>query len=50
MHLHEYQAKRLFKSFGLPVPDGEVIDSVGAAAAVAASLGGASIGVMFMGG
>jgi succinyl-CoA synthetase beta subunit len=40
MHLHEYQAKHLFKSFGLPVPDGEVIDSVGAAAAVAAKLGG----------
>jgi succinyl-CoA synthetase beta subunit len=42
MHLHEYQAKRLFKSFGLPVPDGEVIDSVGLAAAVAAKLGGAA--------
>ena len=40
MHLHEYQAKRLFKSFGLPVPDGEVIDSVGLAAAVATKLGG----------
>ena len=40
MHLHEYQAKRLFRSFGLPVPDGEVIDSVGLAAAVAAKLGG----------
>jgi len=42
MHLHEYQAKRLFKSFGLPVPDGEVIDSVGLAAAVAVKLGGAA--------
>ena len=42
MHLHEYQAKRLFRSFGLPVPDGEVIDSVGQAAAVAAKLGGAA--------
>jgi succinyl-CoA synthetase beta subunit len=40
MHLHEYQAKRLFQSFGLPVPDGEVIDASGAAAAVARSLGG----------
>ena len=40
MHLHEYQAKRLFKSYGIPVPDGAVIDSAGAAAGVAASLGG----------
>ena len=42
MHLHEYQAKRLFKAFGLPVPDGEVIDASGAAAAVARSLGGSA--------
>ena len=42
MHLHEYQAKRLFQAFGLPVPDGEVIDASGAAAAVARSLGGSA--------
>ena len=42
MHLHEYQAKRLFQAFGLPVPDGEVVDASGAAAAAARSLGGAA--------
>ena len=42
MHLHEYQAKRLFQAFGLPVPDGEVVDASGAAAATARSLGGAA--------
>ncbi|MGB5441113.1 MAG: ADP-forming succinate--CoA ligase subunit beta [Gammaproteobacteria bacterium] len=42
MHLHEYQAKRLFQSYGIPVPDGAVIDSAGAAAGVASSLGGAA--------
>jgi succinyl-CoA synthetase beta subunit len=42
MHLHEYQAKRLFQAFGLPVPAGEVIDASGAAAAVARSLGGSA--------
>jgi succinyl-CoA synthetase beta subunit len=40
MHLHEYQAKRLFQAFGLPVPDGEVINASGAAVAVARSMGG----------
>ena len=40
MHLHEYQAKRLFQAYGLPVPAGEVIDAAGAAAAAARSLGG----------
>ncbi len=26
MHLHEYQAKALFREVGIPVPDGQVID------------------------
>ena len=40
MHLHEYQAKRLFAEFGIPVPAGEVLESPTAAAAVATRLGG----------
>ncbi len=40
MHLHEYQAKRLFTSFGIPVPAGAVADDATAAAEVAARLGG----------
>lgn len=35
MNLHEYQSKRLLKEFGLPVPEGEVVDSVAAASVVA---------------
>ena len=40
MNLHEYQAKQLFKQFGIAVPDGEAADSVAVAMAVAQSLGG----------
>jgi len=40
MHLHEYQAKRLFAEYGIPVPAGEVLDSAAATAAVAGRLGG----------
>ena len=29
MHLHEYQAKRLFPAYGLLVPAAEVVDAVG---------------------
>jgi succinyl-CoA synthetase beta subunit len=28
MHLHEYQAKQLFSEYGIPVPVGQLIDSV----------------------
>jgi len=28
MHLHEYQAKQLFTEYGIPVPAGQLIDSV----------------------
>ena len=38
MHLHEYQAKRLFPAYGLLVPAAEVVDAVGAVAAAAGSL------------
>ena len=38
MNLHEYQAKQLFKSYGLPVPNGEVAYSPDDAIQVAATL------------
>ena len=40
MNIHEYQAKELLKSYGVPVPAGEVIYSERAAARVAEELGG----------
>jgi succinyl-CoA synthetase beta subunit len=40
MKLHEYQAKSLFRRFGIPVPEGEVAASVHDAAAVAEKLQG----------
>jgi succinyl-CoA synthetase beta subunit len=40
MHLHEYQAKRLFAEYSIPVPDGRVLDAATDAAAVAGALGG----------
>ncbi len=39
MKLHEFQAKKLFTSVGLPVPDGQVADTVGAAVDAAETLG-----------
>src|SRR3954465_7775401 len=38
--IHEYQAKELLKSYGIPVPPGEVVYSDRAAARVAEELGG----------
>ena len=40
MNLHEYQAKNLFREFGLPVSPGVVADSVEAATNAANELGG----------
>jgi succinyl-CoA synthetase beta subunit len=40
MNLHEYQAKQLFREYGLPVPDGQAADSPDAAVAAAEALGG----------
>jgi len=40
MNLHEFQAKRLFAKYGIPVTQGEVADSPKAARAAASSLGG----------
>ena len=40
MHLHEYQAKQLFRDYSVPVPDGRMVESAPAAAEAASSLGG----------
>ena len=40
MNLHEYQAKKVLASYGVPVPQGRVADSVEAAVAAATELGG----------
>ncbi|MEA2079255.1 MAG: ATP-grasp domain-containing protein, partial [Pseudomonadota bacterium] len=40
MNIHEYQAKELLKSYGVPVPDGRVAHNMDNAAAVAEDLGG----------
>jgi succinyl-CoA synthetase beta subunit len=39
MKLHEYQSKAIFRQFGIPAPDGEVVDSPTAARAAAEKLG-----------
>ncbi|HBR99243.1 MAG TPA: succinate--CoA ligase subunit beta, partial [Gammaproteobacteria bacterium] len=38
MNLHEYQAKELFRSYGMPVPEGIVVSSGDDAAAAADKL------------
>jgi succinyl-CoA synthetase beta subunit len=40
MNIHEYQAKELLKSYGIPVPPGEVVYTVKAATRVAEDIGG----------
>src|SRR5256885_9574442 len=40
MNIHEYQAKDLLRSYGVPVPPGEVVYTERAAARVAEDLGG----------
>src|SRR2546428_13252729 len=44
MKIHEYQAKQLLREFGVPVPDGDVADTPGAARAIAERLGGTVVG------
>ncbi|MEE2673506.1 MAG: ADP-forming succinate--CoA ligase subunit beta [Myxococcota bacterium] len=39
MNVHEYQAKALFREYGVPVPDGELATTPAEAAAAARSLG-----------
>src|SRR4029077_11832606 len=43
MKIHEYQAKAILASYGVPVPKGEVGFSAGDAAAVAQRLGGGTV-------
>src|SRR5438105_5083680 len=40
MKIHEYQAKAILSSYGVPVPQGEVVFNAADAAAVAQRLGG----------
>ena len=40
MNIHEFQAKTLFREYGIPVPDGEVARTVDSALSVAKELGG----------
>ncbi|MEJ2612150.1 MAG: ADP-forming succinate--CoA ligase subunit beta [Candidatus Thiodiazotropha sp.] len=40
MNLHEYQAKSLFASYGIPVPQGQAVSSLSEARAAAQKLGG----------
>jgi len=42
MHIHEFQAKRLFSDYGIPVPKGGVLESPDGAAKLADSLGGSA--------
>ena len=38
MNLHEYQAKKLFAEYGIPVPAGRLLEAPASAAAVAGEL------------
>ncbi len=40
MKIHEYQAKALFRQYGVPVPEGRVASTADEAATIAAELGG----------
>ncbi|NTU48903.1 MAG: succinate--CoA ligase subunit beta, partial [Syntrophobacteraceae bacterium] len=39
MKIHEYQAKELFKKYGIPIPRGNVAFTVGEAKSIGADLG-----------
>ena len=43
MKLQEYQAKRIFGQFGVPVPQGDVATTPAEAAAIAERIGGAVV-------
>lgn len=43
MKLHEYQAKAIFKKYGIPVPDGEVALTADKAAEIAAGFGAKAV-------
>jgi succinyl-CoA synthetase beta subunit len=40
MKIHEYQAKELFKKYGVPIPDGRTASSPDEAVGIAKTLGG----------
>ncbi len=40
MKLHEYQSKRIFAQYGVPIPEGEVASSPQEARAIAERIGG----------
>ncbi|NJN83346.1 MAG: succinate--CoA ligase subunit beta, partial [Caldilineaceae bacterium] len=40
MNLHEYQSKRIFAQYGIPIPNGEVADTPTEARDIAARMGG----------
>ncbi len=40
MHLHEYQSKQLYAGYGIPVPDGRLVESAAECSGVLAALGG----------
>ena len=40
MNLHEYQSKALFAEYGIPVPEGRVVQSPSEAVRAASELGG----------
>jgi succinyl-CoA synthetase beta subunit len=43
MKIHEYQAKELFRQFGIPVPRGGVAETPGEAREIARQIGGGKI-------
>ncbi|MBM3956925.1 MAG: ADP-forming succinate--CoA ligase subunit beta [Gemmatimonadetes bacterium] len=43
MKVHEYQAKRILRDHGIPVPRGEAVSTAGEARRVAAELGGVAV-------
>ena len=43
MNLHEYQAKRLFAEYGVPIPDGKVATTPEEAGLIASELGGSVV-------
>ena len=40
MKLHEYQSKRLFSEYGIPIPDGDIASTATEAVDIASGLGG----------
>jgi succinyl-CoA synthetase beta subunit len=45
MNIHEYQAKALFKQYGIPVPEGGMAEEAAAARDIAVKLGAATLAV-----